>query len=262
MRNTRQHSSRIRQKVTIIVHLALLWPAALWLAWLVLSQVNFLYPEDYRLLDIPATIETYAPQNRHGKQNFIETDAQERARLFAAITRAINHNGQGLAQLHYFSPDGRDLGVFLTADEVTHLTDVSKVVDLGDKIGMISLFGWLGLVFLSIRNKSPLPSLRSFAIGTLATLFLVTVIVLIIGPMRVFNAFHRSVFPANHPWFFYYQDSLMTTFMQAPNLFGLIVIWWLFLASLLLLLLLGAAKGFIAYRYRQTGAGKQGANDY
>lgn len=244
----RQVITTIKKSLPVGVHLILLWPAALWLAWLVLSQINFLYPLDYRLLDIPATIEKYTPQNRHGKQSFIETNAKEHTRLFAAITKAINDEGRGLSELHYFAPDGRNLGVFLTRDEVTHLTDVSRVVDIGKNSGKIAFMAWLILLAITLWRKKPLPSLRSFAIGTALSLIIVWVSVMAIGPMRVFNSFHRSVFPANHPWFFYYQDSLMTTFMKAPNLFGLIVIWWVVLASLLLLILWGAAKTLTTIR--------------
>jgi hypothetical protein len=238
----------LQNSARVFLHLVFLWPAALWLGWLALSQVNFFYPQDYRLLDIPATIEKYVPLNRHGKQSFIETDSKEHDRLFAAITHAINHNGQGLAQLHYFSPDGRDLGVFLTVDEVTHLTDVSKVIDRGDDIGLIALLAWLSLIGVGIWKRKPLPSFTSFAVGTLITLCTAGLVVFAIGPMQVFDSFHRSVFPANHPWFFYYQDSLMTTFMQAPNLFGLIAVWWLAVASAILLFFWIAAKGLIALR--------------
>lgn len=256
MPSSQNASKHMRNSARVFIHLALLWPTVLWLAWLALSQVNFFYPEDYRLLDIPSTIEKYVPQNRHNKQNFIETNSKEHARLFAAITHAINHEGRGLAQLHYFAPNGRDLGVFLTTDEVTHLTDVARVVDKGDDIGLIALLAWLSLIVVSIWKRSPLPSFKSFATGTLITLSIATVAVVAIGPMRVFDDFHRSVFPANHPWFFYYQDSLMTTFMQAPNLFGLIVIWWLAVAGVLLLLLWSVAKGLIALRAPLTSENK------
>ena len=228
---------RTRDGLRVFVHLALLWPAVFWLAWTALIQVNFLYPLDYRLLDIPATIAKYAPQNRHGKQNFIKTNEAERERLFAAITQDIQQGGHGLAKLHYHDPQGRDLGVFLTPAEVTHLTDVSGVVVAGDRIGFLALLGWLLVVAISLWRKIELPGFRAFSAGTGLSIAAAGLIVTLIGPMQVFNAFHRSVFPPNHTWFFYYQDSLMTTFMQAPTLFGLIVLWWLALALVFLLML-------------------------
>jgi hypothetical protein len=35
---------------------------------------------------------------------------------------------------------------------------------------------------------------------------------------------HILVFPDDHQWFFYYQDSLMSTLMKAPDLFAGIAI--------------------------------------
>jgi len=46
------------------------------------------------------------------------------------------------------------------------------------------------------------------------------VIVFSIGPENVFNQLHIWVFPKENEWFFYYQDSLMSTLMLAPTLFG------------------------------------------
>ncbi len=43
---------------------------------------------------------------------------------------------------------------------------------------------------------------------------------LISGPEAVFYQFHIWLFPADHEWFFYWQDSLMSTLMKAPVLFG------------------------------------------
>jgi hypothetical protein len=52
----------------------------------------------------------------------------------------------------------------------------------------------------------------------------------VVGPVQVFYVLHELVFPAGHEWFFYYQDSLMSMMMQAPNLFGPIAVLWLVLA--------------------------------
>ncbi|WP_407276733.1 DUF1461 domain-containing protein [Halothiobacillus sp. DCM-1] len=225
----------VRSVMDWLVPLLLLWPAALGLAWVLLSQVNFFYPLNYRLLDIGATINQYTPQNHFGKQSFVETDLAERERLFAAITTAINHHGQGLAELKYHNPSGQVLGDFLTPAEVQHLTDVARVVRVGEGISVAAFLLWLlWLGFVAWQHK-PLPSLRHAVVGTLVLLGFGGLLVAIIGPIRVFDWFHRSVFPANHAWFFYYQDSLMTTFMQAPNLFGLIVLWWLLLSITLVL---------------------------
>ncbi len=43
---------------------------------------------------------------------------------------------------------------------------------------------------------------------------------MLIGPTKVFYWGHEVVFPENNQWFFYYEDSLMSTMMKAPALFG------------------------------------------
>jgi hypothetical protein len=48
----------------------------------------------------------------------------------------------------------------------------------------------------------------------------VIAILFIIGPRKSFHWIHTQIFPAGDQWFFYYQDSLMTTLMKAPDLFG------------------------------------------
>jgi hypothetical protein len=40
----------------------------------------------------------------------------------------------------------------------------------------------------------------------------------------VFYGLHTWIFPPGHAWFFYYQDSLMTMMMKAPELFAYIAL--------------------------------------
>ncbi len=218
----------------------LLWPAALWLAWLLLAKVDFLYPAGYRLLDIPATLSTYVPQNRHGRQDFTRTDAAEHARLFAAIAEAVRHGGKGLEELRYHDPQGRELGRLLTRDEVTHLRDVAHLVESGERAGLLALAGWAVLALLLSLGHVPVPRAGRLLAGSLAGLAVLAGALFALGPVEVFYAWHRWVFPPDHPWFFYYQDSLMSSLMQAPNLFGFIGALWLG-ASLVLLLALNHA---------------------
>jgi len=44
------------------------------------------------------------------------------------------------------------------------------------------------------------------------------------GFTDVFYYLHTLVFPDNHQWFFYYQESLMSSLMKAPDLFAGIAI--------------------------------------
>ncbi|MGK0673933.1 MAG: DUF1461 domain-containing protein [Halothiobacillaceae bacterium] len=224
----------------IAAYVLLLGLAALWLAWLLLAKVDFLYPVAYRLLDIPATLNTFVPQNRHGRQDFIRTDAAEHARLFAAMAEAVRHGGKGLEELRYHDPQGRELGRLLTRDEVTHLRDVAHLVERGERAGLLALVGWAVFALLLGLKHVPLPSAGRLLAGSVASLAVLAGASFVLGPVEVFYALHRWVFPPDHPWFFYYQDSLMSSLMQAPNLFGFIGALWLG-ASLVLLLTLNHA---------------------
>ncbi|HET19170.1 MAG TPA: DUF1461 domain-containing protein [Chromatiales bacterium] len=221
--------------VLVAAYGLLLWPAALWLAWLLLARVDFLYPSAYRLLDIPATLASYVPHNRHGRQDFVHTDAAEHARLFAAMVHAVRHGGEGLETLDYRDPQGRRLGLLLTPDEVTHLQDVSRLVASGERAGLVALAGWVLIALLLGLLRVPPPGLKRFLLGSLAVIAILAGAVLALGPVEVFYAWHHWVFPPDHPWFFYYQDSLMSSLMQAPNLFGVIGGLWLFTSGLVLL---------------------------
>jgi len=235
---------RVARGLLRVAYAFLLWPAALWLAWLLLARVDFLYPAAYRLLDIPATLATYVPHNRHGRQDFIYTDAAEHARLFAAMAHAIRHGGEGLEELRYRDPQGRELGRLLTLDELTHLRDVAQLVEAGERAGLLAFIGWLALTIVLGLGRIPLPSTKRLLIASLTLLALMAGVLLALGPVEVFYAWHRWVFPPGHPWFFYYQDSLMSSLMQAPNLFGVIAAAWL-CAGLALLLALHAAARWV-----------------
>ncbi len=224
------------------VHLLLIGSAALWLGWLLLARADFLYPVAYRVLDIPATLEGYVPHNRHGKRDFLQTDAAEHARLFAAMAQAIRHGGEGLEALRYRAPDGRALGTLLTQDEVNHLRDVARLVGPGERAGLLAFLGWLGLVALMLARGREPPRARSLVLGSLGLLALAGAALLAVGPVEAFYALHRWIFPPDHPWFFYYQDSLMSSLMQAPRLFGFIGLLWVFTALAILLALNYSAR--------------------
>ncbi|MEW6445214.1 MAG: DUF1461 domain-containing protein [Pseudomonadota bacterium] len=227
------------------LYAVLLLMTALWLAWLLLARVDFFYPTAYRALDIGATLATYAPNNRYGKRDFAVCDAREHARLFAEIAHAIRHDGDGLNELRYRDPSGRELGVLLTADEVTHLRDVARLVAVGEALGLAAALGWLVmLALLRWRGLSP-PGARAMLAGGLALAVLLAALLAAVGPLELFYAWHAWVFPPGHPWFFYYEDSLMSSLMKAPDLFAFIGAVWLFTGLFLLLALasLGHAIG-------------------
>jgi hypothetical protein len=76
------------------------------------------------------------------------------------------------------------------------------------------------------------------------------VILAVIGPKAVFTQLHIWVFPAEHKWFFYYQDSLMSTMMHAPILFGGIAAQWAAFASIVFIGLQLVIKHWVGSKRR------------
>lgn len=219
----------------------LIFVAALWLAWQSLVQVDFLYPVWYDTIGIERTIATYGPRNRFRHQ-FEHTSRAERIRLFAAIVEAIHQQGTGLANLTYHAPDGRPIAPLLTPPEIVHLQDVARLVAWLSGVGLLAMLAWpllLAMLWWQRVTMPPLSHLLLTVVGLLAT---VGVTILVLGPVRVFYALHTWIFPPGHQWFFYYEDSLMTLLMKAPEIFGYITLTLATLALLLfLVLLLGTA---------------------
>jgi hypothetical protein len=208
-------------------HLWLLLPAAalasLWLAWRCLAMVDFLYPVFYEALDIHGHIQEFGPQNRY-KSGFEDTTREERFRLFGAVVDAIHASGEGLEELSYHAPDGRAVDRLFRAPEVGHLHDVARLVGRIAPVGWLAV-AWVGLHLALIRvRRWRVPPLGRLLGASLLATAAGTVAVLLAGPRKLFQWFHEVAFPPDHPWFFYYQDSLMSTFMKAPDLFGAIAV--------------------------------------
>lgn len=203
--------------------LTLTFLAALFLAWQALVKVNFLYPAWYEVLHIDQVIATYGPQNRY-RTGFETTTKTERIRLFAALVKAVHQQGQGLETLAYHEPGGHPIAPLLTTPEIIHLQDVSNLIDKLSLIGQIAILGLLlliGLLLLQPYSKLPI---KKLLLGTIVGLMVGTGIILLMGPVNVFYGLHELLFPKDHSWFFYYQDSLMTTLMKAPVIFGYIAV--------------------------------------
>jgi hypothetical protein len=216
-------------------------PSAAYLAWLALVQVNFLYPMWHELIGIDRTIEIYAPQNRY-RHGFEQTTKAERSRLFARIVDAIQDQGHGLHALVYQDAAGRPLGKLLRAPEIIHLQDVARLVDQL-RTGSIATLIMSSLLLILIRWKRlSMPAAKSLLIWTLTPLMALTAMVLMLGPTEVFYRLHTLVFPPRHQWFFYYQDSLISTMMQAPDLFGYIAAVWAALSMVVLASLLNLGR--------------------
>jgi hypothetical protein len=193
--------------------------AALYAAWQMSAAANFLYPFWYDVFAIDEHIAEFGPENRY-RQGFEFTSDEERYRLFGAIVDGIQDGGRGLDGLQYYAPDGRRLGVLLRPPEITHLRDVANLV------ATLRPWGWAAWVYCVIhlilirRRRWPVPSpLRVIGV-TAAVAAVLTGVLLLVGPRRVFYRLHELIFPPDNQWFFYYQDSLMSTMMKAPYLFG------------------------------------------
>ncbi len=208
---------------------------ALWLSWHLLTKIDFGYPFWYQYGGIQSNIETYAPQNRY-RHDFETTDDAQRQALFHQIAQAIQlPPEQALKQLkslHYTTADGQQFSL-LREPEVLHLVDVSYLIQQLNAAGRALALIWIGLTLWVLLRKLCFPSKQQALWMLLGGLGIAILALLIIGPTEVFYQLHHWVFPAGHPWFFYYQDSLMSTMMAAPKLFGQIALLMLFTTLLL-----------------------------
>lgn len=191
-------------------------------SWHLLAQCHFAYPLGYQLLGLEKHIAEFAPLNRY-KDDFEFTTPKEQWRLFGEISDAVQSTGKGLTEIRYSLKNG-DTTPLMHEAEIVHLQDVANLIDVFYLTGTFSLLLWLGLIALAYQQKLKLPAVKKILLGFLTGFALLTITVLVIGPTAVFYWFHVQVFPDGHQWFFYYQDSLMTTLMKAPDIFAFIAI--------------------------------------
>ncbi len=196
---------------------------ALFFAWQSLSALDFAYPYLYDFLDIGALIQTFAPLNVY-KFGFEQTDQAQHSVLFSQIVTAINQGGEGLAQIVYYDAQGQVIDTLLRRPEIIHLQDVANLLDwlrvseyyaMGVLVGMLVFFKWRGI---------PFQSLSKTLLGVGGGIFLVVILIMAYGAEAIFYQLHVLVFPENNQWFFYYQESLMTTLMKAPDIFAAIAV--------------------------------------
>ncbi len=214
----------------------------LFVAWKALIAVDYLYPVWYQALDIDQTIAQYGPQNRQGKLFFETTTKEERVRLFSALADAVHDRGKGLENLVYHDSGGRPITTLLTAPEVVHLQDVARLFVWLEKAGWLALVALIALFCWLRWRQRALPSLRKLLFGTIIGIAIAGVVIIALDPVKVFYQLHEWIFPQGHQWFFFYEDSLMSTMMKAPALFGPIALTWALLSLLLMSVLLIVAK--------------------
>lgn len=227
---------------------------SLGLSWQVNKAVNFTYGIWYQTLEINRVIAINVPKNNQGKQDFPVEDVDLHNKLFSNIVDAIHQKGNGLAEISYENSRGIVKG-FLTKSEIQHLEDVANLLD-----GVMSIWQVNGLIFLvfilfycrkptSVKKEisykqantllpmNTMPSTKQKLIS-IATVIVITILFLAAwGFTAIFYYLHTVIFPSDHQWFFYYQESLMSTIMKAPDIFAAIAGQLLFLALLLCLII-------------------------
>jgi len=204
--------------------LGLVLMAALSLGWELMAWQNFGYRWLHDLIGIGSTIDHYGPLNL-SHPNFHLTSVDERVRLFAGIVRAIHHQGAGLQALEYFGTDGQRIGLLLTEAELIHLQDVARLVNWVRPVGWVAAgLALISSIWIAVLGKQ----LSGRKLLVVASIWggLIVLGFLLFGAKAVFYWLHTVVFPAGHQWFFYYEESLMSMMMQAPDLFGAIAMVW------------------------------------
>jgi hypothetical protein len=237
----------------------LIWPlifvgqllATSLLAWHLLAQIDFAYPAGYKLLGLDTHIAEFAPRNRH-IHGFEFTRPKDHWDLFAQITHSVQNHGEGLEEIHFTLPNDTKIPLMHNA-EIIHLQDVSNLIHQFYLAGIAGFFIWIIFLAIAYRQKLRFPSLRNIVLGFCGGICMMTSIVLSLGATKVFYWLHTEVFPEGHQWFFYYEDSLMTTLMKAPDIFA-------FIATLLLAVLMiiwGLSTFGMARLFRNNIAVKQ-----
>jgi lipoprotein signal peptidase len=194
--------------------------SCLYVSWQVLSQANFLYDQIYEQNNLEAHVNEFAPLNRNDKESFALTSKTERVRVFGDIAREINTGGDGLGSITYI-PEGADAAtLFLVEAERDHLQDVADLVSNLKPIGaviaslLIAFYGFCWYYKVSRYQYFWQPSgvlVSLFQIGAVAALC--AAITFAIGPQQTFYLLHEWAFSDKAQWYFYFEDSLMTTLM-------------------------------------------------
>lgn len=205
-------------------------------SWLILTKVDFGYDFLHDNIGISDHITKYAPRNNKNKKDFELTTKSERIALFHGIVESIQNQGKGLVQLDYKNRHQQEIGL-LTVAEIIHLRDVANLLDKLKPLAWIAILSWLAILVILRFRRVKLPSTKQLSFNTLFIIVIFTGI-LLLGPERIFNQLHIWVFPNNHQWFFYYEESLMSTMMKAPDLFAYIAGFWTLLSVFLSMALL------------------------
>lgn len=218
-------------------------------AWWLSSRIDYGFPFWYQVLGIEQHIDQYAPQHPR-KRGFEQLPPEQHWRAFAQITAAVHDRGQRLEDIYYRGPDGVPVAL-LDSLETAHLQDVTVLLQRFSLVtlGLIPLWLLLGLA----STRLPPPGWRQRLPVVIGVPLLLALVLLIAGPTAVFYALHEWLFPPENPWFFYWEQSLMSTLMKAPVLFGGIAVQIAGLGLLLLVPIYWAGLQGWRYLYRRKG---------
>ena len=194
--------------------------SCLYISWQILSQANFLYDQIYDHNDLENHINEYAALNRNGKESFALTDKAERVQIFNDIAREINTGGEGLATISFVGTGEARRTPFLISEERDHLRDVANLVTGLKPVGallasaLIAFYGFCWYYKVSRYQYFWRPSgvfVSLFQIAAVAALCVA--ITFALGPQQTFYLLHDWAFSDKAQWYFYFEDSLMTTLM-------------------------------------------------
>jgi small-conductance mechanosensitive channel len=194
--------------------------SCLYMSWQILSQANFLYDQIYDHNDLEDHINEYAALNRNGKESFALTSKAERVQIFNDIAREVNTGGEGLATISFVGTGEATRTPFLIAEERDHLRDVANLVTSLKPLGallasaLIAFYGFCWYYKVSRYQYYWRPSGILVSLFQIATLAVVCVaITFALGPQKTFYLLHEWAFSDKAQWYFYFEDSLMTTLM-------------------------------------------------
>ncbi|WP_163934209.1 DUF1461 domain-containing protein [Paraferrimonas sp. SM1919] len=198
--------------------------AAFFMSWMVLAKSDFSYSWLHDVIDIGAHTQKYGPKNRN-REDFEFTTKTERVRLFSEINLAIHNNGQGLKDISYvINGQHSPTDTLLHQREIAHLKDVARLISLLYWVGTIASIIWLALALMYLRKWLKAPTFKQQLVAITSLLITSNLLIIVVGPKNLFYWLHEMIFPAQNQWHFFYQDSLMTILMKAPDLFGYIAI--------------------------------------
>lgn len=223
-------------------------------AWGVNAKLGYGYAWLYGIYETEQHIARYAPQNRF-RQGFETTSVAEHKAVFQQIVDSVHANGEGLADISY-QYLGQAVPLLHEAERI-HLQDVANLINFIHGLALLCFLLFIVCFAWEYRHRCKTQAKskdqhqqRASVVGLLSVFALLLVFIgaafFIWGAKAIFYQMHIWVFPEGHQWFFYYQDSLMSTLMKAPDLFAGIAVQIVLVAVVFYAVLLLAMKKLLS----------------